>query len=108
MNILVVEDNAKLAKELECSFQDRHCDCVLQGTLAGARAQLSANKFDVVVLDLGLPDGEGYELIDFMKDAQIDTPVLILTARSDIADRSDLRSLIHADFVQLCCSSFRQ
>jgi DNA-binding response OmpR family regulator len=87
MNILVVEDNAKLGKELMRSFTDRHCNCVLEGTLAGARDQLTANRFDVVVLDLGLPDGEGYELIDFLKDAQIDTPVLILTARSDIADR---------------------
>lgn len=34
-----------------------------------------------------MPDGEGYELIEFMKETQIDTPVLILTARADIADR---------------------
>jgi DNA-binding response OmpR family regulator len=87
MNILLVEDNVKLGKELIRSFGDRQCDCILVATLASARMQLTSARFDVVVLDLGLPDGEGYELIEFMKETQIDTPVLILTARADIADR---------------------
>lgn len=56
-------------------------------TAAAAMARLDAETFDVVVLDLGLPDGSGIDVCREARDNGIATPILILTARAAIDQR---------------------
>jgi DNA-binding response OmpR family regulator len=57
------------------------------GTAAEASAVLDANRFEIAVLDLGLPDADGLEVLGEMRRRRDATPVLILTARGSLKDR---------------------
>ena len=74
--ILVVEDDAALGEGLRLTLEPY--DCTLAATLAEGRACLQRERFDLVVLDLNLPDGSGLELLPCAQQAG--APVLILTA----------------------------
>lgn len=83
--ILIIEDNVRLAALVVAGLQaDGHvCDPVT--TLAEATAALAGYAFDAIVLDLGLPDGDG---IDWLRArAGGEPPALILTARDALEDR---------------------
>jgi DNA-binding response OmpR family regulator len=58
-------------------------------TLAEARRRLATRSYDVVVLDLGLPDGNGLELAGWLREGGSDIPILMLTARSSVQERLD-------------------
>lgn len=87
MKVLVVEDEdriaAFLAKGLRASGLE--VDCVATGT--GALALLARQDTDVVVLDLGLPDIDGLEVLRLARQADACLPVIVATARSEPADR---------------------
>ncbi len=57
------------------------------GTVASAEESLMINQYDLIVLDLGLPDGDGMELCRKIRAEGSEVPVLMLTARDDVADR---------------------
>lgn len=95
MRILVVEDDAGIATGLRSNLQQRGYAVDVCGTLDSAWAALRSEVFDLVLLDLGLPDGDGGDLLQRIrqsktaKDGLPDalTPVLIMTARDQVADR---------------------
>jgi len=95
MRILVVEDDAGIAAGLQINLQQRGYAVDVCATLAGAWAALRTEPFDLVLLDLGLPDGDGSTLVQRLRhssgvaDSLPDplTPVLIMTARDQVADR---------------------
>jgi DNA-binding response OmpR family regulator len=57
------------------------------GTVAGADEALSIHSYDLLVLDLGLPDGDGARLCRSRRQIGDDTPILMLTARDDLSDK---------------------
>ena len=75
--ILVVEDDAALGEGLRLTLEPY--ECTLAATLAEGRACLQRQRFDLVVLDLNLPDGSGLDLLPCARQAG-GPPVLILTA----------------------------
>ncbi len=95
MRILVVEDDAGIANGLHSNLQQRGYAVDVCATLDSAWAALRSEVFDLVLLDLGLPDGDGGSLLQRIrqlktgKDGLPDalTPVLIMTARDQVADR---------------------
>ena len=87
MRILLVEDNAKLAAGMadvlgRGGFQ---VDAVADGERA--EAALASTRFDLVVLDLSLPDMDGLDVLRNLRNRRHDVPVLIVTARGDLDDR---------------------
>ncbi|EKB49785.1 response regulator transcription factor [Cecembia lonarensis] len=87
MRILLVEDEKNLAMEIK-SFMEVEGDiCDLSGSLREASENLAVNPYDFVLLDLGLPDGDGLDLLEEISDYQERTSVIILTARSEVDDR---------------------
>ena len=84
--LLLVEDDKKLAEMLSLYLGERDLTVTCAKTIAEANAKVAENSFDIVVLDLTLPDGDG---IDFCRDfRKISTaPVLMLTARGDEMDK---------------------
>ncbi|MDB4224016.1 response regulator transcription factor [Granulosicoccus sp.] len=56
-------------------------------SLSEAQLELSENKFDIILLDIGLPDGSGIELLKYIRKIKSDAGVLVITAYSDVESR---------------------
>ena len=87
MRVLIVEDERKLAQVLASALQAEHYDVVVAATGEDGFYRANAERFDLVVLDLMLPGRSGLEILQTLRQRQIDTPVLILTARDGVDDR---------------------
>jgi DNA-binding response OmpR family regulator len=85
--ILVIEDEPQLASLVEMHLGDAGCS--VDVALTGARGLAEANKrrFDLMVLDLMLPDMDGLDVCRELRSQKNYTPILILTARSGEVDR---------------------
>ncbi|MGH7060873.1 MAG: response regulator [Stellaceae bacterium] len=87
MRLLLVEDNERFAALLRRGLSAAGFVVDMLGTAEDAIAALRANRFEVVVLDLGLPDADGLDVLGDMRGRRDATPVLILTARGSLKDR---------------------
>ncbi len=81
MRLLMIEDNKRLAEYVStaCSARGFAVDHV--GTAADGREAIAATNYDAVILDLGLPDGDGLSWLQEIRRDNDQTPVLILSAR---------------------------
>ncbi|MBL8309221.1 MAG: response regulator transcription factor [Burkholderiales bacterium] len=93
MRTLIVEDDPSFAAGVMAFLQSEGFAVDVAPTLANARIRLRAERYGLVVLDMGLPDGSGATLLTWLRGAAPDslatassTPVLILSARADIDD----------------------
>lgn len=86
MKLLLVEDDELLSNGLLKAFQRQHFVTDAVRTIKLAK-QMVISDYDLVVLDLGLPDGDGSQLLKFWRSEGVQIPVLILTARDAIEDR---------------------
>lgn len=84
--ILVVEDDLQLTRLLDEQLRLAGHTATAAATLAEARALLAAGRYDLVLLDLNLPDGDGLELASEVVESGT-AQLLMLTARSDVASR---------------------
>jgi two-component system, OmpR family, response regulator len=87
MKVLVVEDDVQLSELLERLLRDEGHAATSCATLQAARAALSADSFDIVIVDRMLPDGDGLDLCSTVKRNRAAPPVLMLTARGEVHDR---------------------
>jgi len=88
MKILLVEDDRPLATALGTALTD--ADLVVEYAVTGNEADflVRTEYYDAVVLDLGLPDGDGVRWLDAWRSDDIDIPVLVLTARERWTDKA--------------------
>ncbi len=87
MRLLIVEDNYALGQSLESAFHSKGYAVDLVGTGEDADAALCTQSYDLVVLDLGLPDLDGREVLRRLRARGMRVPVLVLTARDASQDR---------------------
>jgi DNA-binding response OmpR family regulator len=87
MRLLLIEDNERFAAFLKQGLIAAGFVVDVLSTAADAAAALRTSRFATVVLDLGLPDADGLEVLAEMRARQDATPVLILTARGSLKDR---------------------
>jgi DNA-binding response OmpR family regulator len=93
MRLLIVEDNVELAELLAKGLQTAGFENDVLFTASDARAALTATRYAAVILDLGLPDGDGLSILREIRHRNDPIPVLVLTARGSVDDRvSGLRS----------------
>jgi DNA-binding response OmpR family regulator len=85
--LLLVEDNPTLAGSLAKGLREDGYEVEIVATLAGARQRLAHPDLDAIVLDLGLPDGDGLDLLVELRDRGGVLPVLVLTARDAVRSR---------------------
>lgn len=87
MKLLLVEDNVRLAEDI-CRYLVESSFVVEQtATLREASERLAIYEYDLVIVDLGLPDGSGLELIRSIKDKALDIGILILTAKDALSHK---------------------
>lgn len=87
MHVLVVEDDRTMAATLARGITEDGYRVTACGTAAEALQRLSAETIDLVILDIGLPDRSGLEVLQEIRRQQRATPVIILTARDAVRDR---------------------
>ncbi len=85
MNILLVEDNISIIKGLVYSFEKNNLKLVCKTTIKEAKEYIDCNKIDLIILDVMLPDGNGFSLYeDVIKNLKI--PTIFLTAKDEEDD----------------------
>jgi len=87
MKILMIEDDLAIGQALLSVFQDEGHSAVWLRMAADAEARIRDEAFDAVVLDLGLPDGDGNDVLRTLRADGVRLPVLIISARDSLQDR---------------------
>jgi two-component system, OmpR family, response regulator QseB len=87
MNVLLVEDDMDLGNGLRIALADQGLQVVWVRRLEDAARAVDDGNCDLVLLDLGLPDGDGMSLLQRLRHDGRRLPVLILTARDGLGDR---------------------
>ena len=85
-SILLVEDDLPIAENVQLALARENMDCRHVTLAAEALVHLRAGGFDLVILDVGLPDGNGFDVCRTLRTFT-DLPVIFLTARADEIDR---------------------
>lgn len=85
--VLIIEDEPRLVSFLERGLRSNGWTVASVGTgLGGERLARSAN-FDLILVDLGLPDIDGIDVVRDLRSARCKAPIIILTAREDVKDK---------------------
>ena len=85
MKVLLVEDNLSIAKGLIYAFKQNEFEANHAQNIKEAENMLKAEKYNIIILDIMLPDGNGFELYEKIKQDYF-TPCIFLTARDDEDD----------------------
>jgi DNA-binding response OmpR family regulator len=87
VRLLVIEDEPRIAEILKSGLQRAGFVVDVVRLCADAREALALTAYDAAILDLGLPDGDGMDLLAELRSARNGVPILVLTARDAIEDR---------------------
>ena len=96
--VLLVEDDIKIAQEIVCQLEEQKYLVTHLRTLAQTAA-VDLQHFSILILDWNLPDGEGIDLVKKIRNKNIEVPVLMLTARTQLEDRQLATDLGVSDFL---------
>ena len=83
-NILLIEDQLSLANDVISFLKKNHYNCLHASSLKKASSALRKNNFNTVLLDLGLPDGDGLSLIKKIKEKDPSCGVIIISAKDAV------------------------
>ncbi len=87
MRVLIVEDEPKVARALEDGLRQEGYETVVEPSGEGAFFRISTERFDVALLDITLPGRDGLEILRALRRRNLETRVLMLTARDTLEDR---------------------
>jgi len=99
MKILIVEDEVEILESIVSFLKNEDYICEKATTYFDAEDKLVSFKYDVVVLDINLPDGSGIDLLKLIKDQNPDTGVLIVSARDSLDDKLEGLDLGADDYI---------
>jgi DNA-binding response OmpR family regulator len=81
--VLLVEDDLNIAQTLQFNLEQNKLECVWAKSLAQAREELKRSQIDLVLMDIGLPDGSGLDMCRDLRKNGLQLPIILLTARPD-------------------------
>jgi len=87
MHLLLVEDDPELARQIGIWLREAGHACTWREKGGAALIALGTEAFDAVILDVGLPDMDGFTVVEQMRARGFGLPVLFLTARDNVTDR---------------------
>jgi DNA-binding response OmpR family regulator len=85
--ILIAEDEPRIASFIDKGLRAQGFTITIAVNASEALNLVQANEFDLMILDLGLPGGDGLAVLESLRGQGVQTPVIILTARDDINDK---------------------
>lgn len=86
MRLLVIEDNIELSNSMKKGLENMNFKVDISNTGEEGEEKASINEYDVILLDLNLPDTDGIEVLKYFRKKSIDTPIIIITARDNVSD----------------------
>ena len=87
MKILIIEDESALRDNISSYFNEDGNICESCDSLKCAITKLSGFQYDCILLDIGLPDGEGFEVLNYLRDNNRSEAVLIISAKNSVDDK---------------------
>jgi len=99
MKILIIEDDQTLAKNLKRVLIKEAFAVDVSYAKEEGVAQVDVNEYDCIVLDINLPDGNGFDFLKNLRETENKTPVIIVTARGQIEDKIKGLNLGADDYV---------
>lgn len=87
MKLLIIEDEQEVQDELIGFLNSEGFLCEAVSTAKSAKEKVYMHDYDVIILDIGLPDGSGLEVLDYLKNIDKEAGVLILSARGATEDK---------------------
>jgi DNA-binding response OmpR family regulator len=99
MNVLIVEDEQNLSREIGIFLEKENYTCDIAGNKREASEKIFVNNYDFILLDLGLPDGNGLSLLEEAKNAEKEASFIILTARGATDDKIEGLNLGADDYL---------
>lgn len=100
MHILIIDDNKELLFGLEKLFNEAHFSTTIAANLAEGEKALAQQNYDVIILDWLLTDGSGIEFLAHMRKNAIDTPVLLLSSKSEVDEKVEALDAGADDYLQ--------
>ncbi|MCW9707418.1 response regulator transcription factor [Fodinibius salsisoli] len=83
MNILIIEDDPSVRTLVKAVLKKQEYEVDIAETATGGQDKALQNSYSMILLDLGLPDGNGFDLCKTIRDEEVTTPVLILSAEQE-------------------------
>lgn len=83
MNVLVIEDDPSVRTLVKAVLEKNRYEVDLADTAQSGEEHALDNNYDIIILDLGLPDGDGFDLAKSMRDQDVTTPILVLSAEQE-------------------------
>ncbi|OLP58099.1 DNA-binding response regulator [Xaviernesmea oryzae] len=118
MRLLLVEDSARLVELLSETVREAGWRLDAVSTIADATLSLGMREHDLVLLDLGLPDGNGLDLLRRIRQDHKDLPVILITARGSVEERIEgldagaddylVKPFHHREFLARCRAMLRR
>jgi len=87
MKILIIDDEIELRVAINNYLVEEKYICELASNFSKAREKLSQFQYDIIILDIGLPDGNGLDLIEIIKNYNLQAGVIILSAKNSLDDK---------------------
>lgn len=88
MRLLIIEDNEDLCEFMKIGLSDAGFTIDTANTGIEGEEKAYLNAYDVILLDLTLPDKDGMEILKSLREAKVETPVMIVSARDEIEERA--------------------
>ena len=87
MRILLAEDERKLASAIVAFLKDEKYDVDYVGDGSAALSSLETGVYDIAIMDVMMPEINGFEVVRSARNAGVKTPILILSAKSEVDDK---------------------
>lgn len=87
MKILIIEDEYSLADAIRECLEREHMDVTIVTNGFSGEEEALTNLYDLILLDIMLPKKNGFEILKTLKEEKIKTPIIILTAKSELDDK---------------------
>ncbi len=87
VRVLLIEDSQRVADTISAALRERSLNVTVADTVRAADEAFGNQRFDIAVVDIGLPDGSGIAWCKSARNAGCQIPILLLTARNTIEDR---------------------
>lgn len=99
MRVLVIEDNKELSYNIKGSLENEGIAVDVANNGTDGEEKSFINNYDVILLDLNLPDKEGIKILEFFRANKLNTPVIIVTARDGVNELAKCLDLGADDYI---------
>lgn len=86
MRLLIIEDNIELTNSMKKGLEKVNFQVDISNNGEDGTEKATVNEYDVILLDLNLPDGDGIDVLKDLRKKAINTPIIIITARDAVSD----------------------